>query len=182
MLSRSATCSVTQRSVNARATDSSVFISASVNRLCWNRPIGRPNASRLRQYSSVSSNAFSAPHERGDADGDPFAREVLHQVDEALALLTEEVRLGDPYVLEVQLGRVLGVQADLVQVAAPLETDHAALDHEQADALVTGLGVRTGDDDDQVGQDPVGNEGLLPVEDVVVAVLDRGRPDALQVQ
>ena len=56
-----------------------------------------------------------------------------------------------------------------------------ALDDEQRDPLVAGLGVGPGDHDHQVGQDAVGDEGLLAVEDVVVAGVDGGGADALQV-
>ena len=73
------------------------------------------------------------------------------------------------------------MQADLVQVAAALEALHAALDDEQADALVAGLGVGAGDHDHQVGVDAVGDEGLGAVEQVVVALVDGGGADALQV-
>ena len=62
-------------------------------------------------------------------------------VDEAGALLAEQVRLRHLDVVEEQLGGVLGVLADLVEVAAALEALHAALDDEQADALVAGVGV-----------------------------------------
>ena len=97
------------------------------------------------------------------------------------ALLAEEVLLRHPHVVEEQLGGVLGVLADLVQVAAALEALHAALDHEQRDALVAGVGVGARDDDHQVGQDAVGDERLAAVEDVVVALVDGGGADALEV-
>ena len=58
---------------------------------------------------------------------------------------------------------------------------HAALDDEQADALVAGLGVGPRDHDHEVGEDPVADEGLGAVEDVVVALVDGGGADALQV-
>ena len=82
---------------------------------------------------------------------------------------------------EGELRGVLGVHPDLLQVAAALEAGHAALDDEQADAVVARVGVGPGGDDHQVGQDAVGDEGLLAVEDPVVAVADGGGPDALQV-
>src|SRR5918999_1480495 len=114
---------MTHRSGNGRATVSSVFISASVKRLCWNFPIGRPKASRVLQYSSVSSKAASAPASAPDRQ--PLPGEVLHEVGEALALLAEEVGGRHPHVVEEQLGGVLGVQAHLVEVAAALEPLHA---------------------------------------------------------
>ena len=58
---------------------------------------------------------------------------------------------------------------------------HAALDDEEGDALVARVGVGAADHDDQVGQDAVGDEGLRPVEDVVVARVDRSRTDPLEV-
>ncbi len=71
--------------------------------------------------------------------------------------------------------------ADLVEVAAAVEALHPALDDEQRDALVAGLGIRAGDHDHEVGQDAVGDEGLLPGEDVVVTRVHGSGPDALQV-
>ncbi len=58
---------------------------------------------------------------------------------------------------------------------------HAALDHEQADPLVAGVGVGAAHHDDEVAHDPVGDERLGAVEHVVVALVDRARADALQV-
>jgi hypothetical protein len=84
-------------------------------------------------------------------------------------------------VVEEQLRGVLGLEADLVEVAAALEALHAALDHEQADALVAGVGVGAGHDDHEVGEDAVGDERLRAVEDVVVALVDGRGADALQV-
>ena len=50
-------------------------------------------------------------------------------------------------VVEEQLGGVLRLEADLLEVAAALEARHAALDDEQADALVAGVGVGARDHD-----------------------------------
>src|SRR5690606_30207534 len=107
--------------------------------------------------------------------------EVLHEVDEPHALLAEEVLLGDADVVEEQLGGVLRVHADLVQVAAALEALHAALHDQEADALGPGGRAGLGDDDDEVGEDAVGDEGLRAVQYGVVALPDRGGLDALQV-
>ena len=116
-----------------------------------------------------------------DRDRQPLLGEVRHQVDEARALLAEEVRLRHPDVGEEQLGGVLRVLTDLLEVAAALEALHAALDDEQRDALVPGVRVGPGHHDDQVGEDAVGDEGLLAVEHVVVAGVDGARADALEV-
>ena len=59
---------------------------------------------------------------------------------------------------------------------------HAALDDQQADALVAGVGVGARDHDHEVGQDAVADERLRAVEDVVVALVDRAGPDALEVR
>ena len=100
---------------------------------------------------------------------------------EALALLAQQVRAGHPDVLEVQLGGVGGVQAHLVELAAAGEALHAALDDQQREALVAGIGIGAGHDDDQVGVDARGDERLGAVEDPVVAVAHRRGLDAGQV-
>ncbi len=103
-------------------------------------------------------------------------------MDEALALLAEQVLGRHPHVLEGQLGRVLGVLAELVQFAAPLEALHPALGHQQADAAVALAGVGLGGHDHEVGVDAVRDEGLGTVEHVVVAVADRGGAHPRQVR
>ena len=57
-----------------------------------------------------------------------------------------------------------------------------ALDHEQRDALVAGVRVGPRHDHDQVGEDAVGDEGLLAVEQVMVALVGGGGADPLQVR
>src|SRR5205823_14534276 len=85
------------------------------------------------------------------------------------------------YVGEEQLRGVLRVHAELVQVPAAGEAGHAPLHHEQADPPVPGVRVCARYHDHDVGQLAVGDEGLLAVQDVGVAVADRGRADPLQV-
>ena len=111
-------------------------ISASSNCVFWKTAIGRPNALR-------SLHVLERPAERGlgggdaaDRDRQPLLRQVVDQVREALALDAEQVADRHLHVGEEQLGGVLGVQADLVEVAAALEAVHAPLDHEQAHARV----------------------------------------------
>jgi len=48
----------------------------------------------------------------------------VHELDEALALLAQQVGGGDLDVGEEQLGGVLGVLADLLEVPAPVEAVH----------------------------------------------------------
>ncbi len=132
-------------------------------------------------YCSVSLEHGLHGGGRHHRDVESLLRQVLHQVDEAHALLAEQVLGGHLDVGEGQFGGVLGVQADLVEVAAALEALHAALDDQQREALRALVGVGARHDDHQVGVDAVGDEGLGPVEDVVVALFDRPGLDALQV-
>ena len=76
---------------------------------------------------------------------------------------------------EEQLGGVLGVHPDLLEVPPALEARHPALQHEQAHPRVALGRVGLDRGDDEVGVDPVGDEGLRAVHDVVVAVERRGR-------
>ncbi|MCO5556213.1 hypothetical protein L7F22_009759 [Adiantum nelumboides] len=118
-----------------------------------------------------------------DRDRQALLGQLLDQLDEALPLLgPEQVRHRDLDVGEGQLRGVLGVLAELVQVAAALEALHPALEHEQAHALVLLRRVGLHRGDDQVGVDPVGDEGLRAVDDVVVAVADRRRRHRRQVR
>ena len=88
---------------------------------------------------------------------------------------------GTAHVGERELGGVLGVHADLVEVAAALEAGHPPLHHQQADPLMPGGRIGPGGDDHQVAHLPVGDEGLAAVEQVVIAVADGGGADPLQV-
>ena len=92
---------------------------------------------------------------------------------EALALDAEQVLDRHLHVGEEQLGGVLRVQADLLEVAAALEAVHPALDHEQTHARVPLRRVGLDRGDHEVGVDAVGDERLGAVHHVVVAVADR---------
>jgi hypothetical protein len=96
---------------------------------------------------------FACTGDRGDRDGQPLGRQVVHQVVEALARLAEQVVAWHPDVLEVQFGGVGGVQAHLVELAPPFEALHAALNDQQRESLVPGVGICSGDDDHQVAVD-----------------------------
>ena len=56
-----------------------------------------------------------------DADDQSFLLQLLHQVVEALAFLSQQVLGRDPAILEVQLGRVLRLHADLLEQTALLK-------------------------------------------------------------
>src|SRR6185312_8066165 len=68
-----------------------------------------------------------------------------------------------------------------VQLAAPAEAVHAALHHQQADAVRARPRVGPRAHDHQVGLDAVGDERLGAVEHPVIAVADRRGAYALQV-
>ncbi|GAA2923913.1 hypothetical protein GCM10020221_19920 [Streptomyces thioluteus] len=116
-----------------------------------------------------------------DGDGQPLLRQVGHQMAERAVQLTEQVLLGHADVVEEQLGGVLRLLADLGEVAPALEALGAPLDDEQAQPLGPALRGGPGDDDHQVGEDAVGDERLGTVDHPVVALVDGGRPDALEV-
>ncbi len=78
----------------------------------------------------------------------------MHQVVEALVQLTEQVFFRHLDVIEEQLCRVLALQSHFLEITAALETLHAALDDEQAQTM-PGIGIGTGNDDDQVREDAV---------------------------
>ena len=120
---------------------------------------------------------------RRSADLQALLRQLLHQLDKALAfLVAEQIGRRHAHVVEEQLRRVVRLQADLVEVAAALETfDLVGLDDDQRGALGALRRVGLGDDDDQIGELAVGDEGLRAVDAVVVAVLFRAGLDALQV-
>ena len=119
---------------------------------------------------------------RHHRDADAFLRKVLHQVDEARALLAEQVLGGHLHVGEGQLRGVLGVETDLVEVAAALEARHPPLDDQQREAQRALVGVGAGHDDHQVGVNAVGDERLRAVEHpAAVLLLDGAGLDALQV-
>ncbi len=80
------------------------------------------------------------------------------------------MRVGDLHVFEDQFRSILRLHAHLDEVATALKALHAALDYEQADALVSHSGVGFRHDDHHVAQDAVGDERLLPVEKVRVAL------------
>ena len=93
---------------------------------------------------------------------------------ESRAFFTETVGERDTGVSEEQFGSVLGVHPDLVEVAAALEPRRVALDDQQGHAPMTLRRVRLHGGDHQVGVDPVGDERLRAVDEVVVAVTDGG--------
>ena len=138
-------------------------------RLALARVVDRPSQRRL--------------HDGDGADGDQqaLARQLVHQAGEAAALLAQDIGGRHAHVLEEQLGGVLRVLADLLEVAPALEAGAVGLDQHQRDALGAGRRVGLGGDDDEIGQLAVGDEGLLAVDDQLVALAQRRGADRLQV-
>ncbi|CAN4021913.1 Spermidine/putrescine-binding periplasmic protein, partial [Dysosmobacter welbionis] len=103
-------------------------------------------------------------------DADAAAVQGLHGDLEALALLAQQVLLGNDAVGEHDLGGGGAVQAHLLFVLAHGEAGEAALHDEGGDAAgALGL-VGHGEDHEHVGHVAVGDEDLGAVEDIVVAV------------
>ena len=108
--------------------------------------------------------------DREGGDADAAAVQDLQRVHEPVALLAQEVLGGHAAVLEDQLGGVGGAHAELVLLLARPEALHPALQDEGGDALVALRAVGHGHDHRGIGDAPVGDEGLRPVEHPVPAV------------
>ena len=67
-----------------------------------------------------------------------------------MPFVAEPVGDRHPHVAEEELGRVLGVEADLVEVATPFETRPVGLDDDEAEAPVLLGGVGLGRHDDEI--------------------------------
>ena len=118
---------------------------------------------------------------RHDRQRNSFLRQVLHEIDEAHALLADQILDRHFDIGERQLSGVLRVQADLVEVTSAFEARHPPLHGQQGKSLRALIRVGLGHHDYQVGVDAVGDERLGPIEDVVIAISDCARLDALKV-
>src|SRR3546814_9154262 len=100
----------------------------------------------------------------------------------ALPLVAEAVGDRHADVVEEKLRRIGLVLPDLVEVAAALESFAVGLDEDDRHALPRRLylGVGLDADEDQVGVLAVGDEGLRPVDDIMIALLLRGRAHPLK--
>lgn len=120
----------------------------------------------------------------GDRDDEALARQLGHQLAEALALGgAEQIVGGDPDVVKEQLRGVLRVEPDLVERLAAAEAlDLIGFDDEQRDALAARFRIGLRDDDDEIGDLAVRDEGLGAVDPIAVAVLQCRGADRLQVR
>ena len=121
--------------------------------------------------------------DRDRRDRDPLLGQVLHQGDEARS---PPRRAGSPWAPATLSKNSSAVSWALRPILSRLrprsKPGHPALDDEQADALVAGVRVGARDHDHEVGEDAVADERLGAVEHVVVALVDGGGADALQVR
>src|SRR5271166_2302450 len=111
---------------------------------------------------------------------DPLGDESLGDLGKAGVLDADEVGRGYPRIGVGQLGGVRGPPTHLVQLAGDLEAGRAFLDRQQRNPGRT-RATRAHRGDDVVGPYPRGDVGLGAVDDVVVAVTDRGGPQVADV-
>ena len=118
---------------------------------------------------------------RRNRDAEPFLRQLAHQIDEALVFLAQAIGHRHAHIVEEQFRCVGAVLADLVEVAAARKPFGAGFDQNQRGALGALVGVGFGDNDDQVGVLAVGDIGFGTRDDIVIAILFRGRADTLEI-
>ena len=107
----------------------------------------------------------------------PSALELALQ----LLLAAEQVVARNAAVLEHDLGGLRRADAELGLLVTELQPGVVAGDDERCLPAVAERGVDGGDDHGHVGDAAVGDEGLGPVQDPVVAVALRGRAQRLDV-
>ena len=106
-----------------------------------------------------------ADHLRADADAslvERFDRDFV-----TLADFAEDVRARHPALVEDQLARAAGADAQLVFLLADAKALESTLDQERGDAAVAGARVRVGEHDEEIGflcvRDPELAAGQQPV-------------------
>ncbi len=163
---------------------SSVAISARTNREFWNDPDRLPERPPLRDVGQrhLQHRPDRRHRARSRSTAAPVGRFATSWRKPCPSSGPSRFPTGHVHVVEEQLGGVLGVLAELVQVAPAGEPGHAALDDQQRHAAVALRGVGLDGGDDQVRVDPVGDEGLGAVDDVVVTVADGGGGHRRQVR
>jgi len=147
--------------------------------IAWKSLIGRSNCSRSSAYSQARSGARA-----GDPDalrGDRGARlvEELHELEESHPALADQVLVRNAHVVEPQFGRVARPNPELAGDLIAGEPVAVALDEDLrvAGVAVVDLGVGLADDDEVVGDGPVRDPHLRPVDHPLVAVLLRACGD-----
>ena len=171
--------SSTHRSMKVWVTSISVAISARTNSRVLERSDVLPERATLLDIAKRVLERRASFGHPGDGDRHPLLRELGDELEEALILLAEQVGERNAHVGERQLGRVLRVHADLLQVAAPLKARHASFENEQRQPAVP-IRASTDGGDHEVGVDAVCDERLRPVHDVLAAVTHRAGPDSVR--
>ncbi len=111
-------------------------MSTSLCWMAWNSEMGRPNCLRSLEYlqRGVVCALGHADGERGD--GDAAAIENLEAVDEAFALLAQQLGGGQAAVFEDHFAGGAGAHAELVFLLAGAEAGRALFDNEGGDAVL----------------------------------------------
>src|ERR1044072_1328141 len=135
----------------------------------------------------------NAGRERGDPDASRV--EGLHEVDEAVPFLAEQILDGNFDILHDQLGRVRGAPTELVLLLAGAESFHSRQarfvadadllrdldvarflrEYKGADAARALRSIGNSGDDEDLADASVRDEALDAVENVVVALSNRCR-------
>src|SRR6185436_13915775 len=112
---------------------------------------------------------------RADRDLHAFPGQLLHQVDETVVLLSQQVFGGHLDVVEAKLGGVLALQTHLLQALALGKTLHRRIDDNETRTFRTLRRIRLRDHDHKVAVPAVRYEGLRAVDDVAIALAYRAR-------
>lgn len=113
-----------------------------------------------------------------DGDGHQLASKTVHQALDALAFHTVQAARRKSDVAEENLGRVLGMVADLLEAAATLHPRGGSVHDEQREGITA---IDRGCDDEQVRQLTVRDEDLLTRQTPAVTVPAGGTADGVQV-
>ena len=102
--------------------------------------------------------------EGADAADEALALEVLHQIHEAHVFLAQEIGFGDADVLEEKLGGIGGFVADFLELFGDLEAGEVGRYKEKRATVCAAVGGGFCEEGDEIGADPVGDEGLLAAQ------------------
>ncbi|MCY1347242.1 hypothetical protein D9M69_333480 [compost metagenome] len=108
---------------------------------------------------------------RTDGDDQPLPSQLVRQVLEALPFLAQAVAGRHTHLVEEQLCGVLALEADLLQQTPLGETLSLLFDADQRQLL--GRWIELGGGHHQPGVAAIGDEGLLPGNDVIFAIAAR---------
>src|SRR5439155_22429782 len=117
--------------------------------------------------------ALSHPHrERGDRDS--AAVQHAKRIDKALSLSAQQILPGNPALFENYAGGVARPQAKFVLLLSGRESRRSLFDDECGYSPAAGSLVRYGHENEGVGDGSVGDEIFRSVQQVILAILDRG--------